>query len=216
MLNDTEDQQEDSLSKHTLHKPMRINSLTDGVFAIIMTLLILEVKIPDVNTGGELKNQLWSTGFRLLIYAMSFLLAGVYWISHRVIFATVKKVNTTLIWLNIIYLMICSLIPFGAALLGRYPKDTTALSLYGILLALLAGWRLLLYYFVTSHPELLYAPVPGKRRRRVMSVMIFAPVMFLISICFVPFFPGLSLIIYAVTPVCFATAISIVSNMPVK
>ncbi len=209
-------EQNEHQDKHTLHKPMRIISLTDGVFSIIMTLLILEVKIPSAKSKEELKGQLLSTGFTLLIYVMSFLLAGVYWISHRVIFSNIKKVNTLLVWLNIIYLMICSVIPFGAALLARFPDDTTTLICYGIFLGLLAGWRLFIYSYVTNHHELLYAPLEEKRRKRVMRVMIFAPIMFFMSICLVPLSHTLSLVIYAVTPVIFATAISIVSNMPVK
>ena len=64
--------------KNTLNQPMRIVTLTDGVFAIIMTLLILEVKIPEFRSGGVLKNEISSTGYRLFLFAMSFLLAGVY------------------------------------------------------------------------------------------------------------------------------------------
>ncbi len=216
MLKESEEHNEHSELKHTLNQPMRIVTLTDGVFAIIMTLLILEVKIPEIKSGGALKDEINSTGYRLFLFAMSFLLAGVYWISHRVIFSYVRRVNTMLVWLNIIFLMICSLIPFGAAILGNYPHDSIALFFYGILLTLLAGWRLLLYLYVTSHHDLLYAPVPAKRKKRVSGVMIFAPVMFFLSLCLVPYYPTLSLILFAVTPVFFATAISIVSNMPVK
>ena len=77
MLKEPEDHNEFSEHKHTLNQPMRIVTLTDGVFAIIMTLLILEVKIPGSQTGESLKAQLNSTGYRLFLFAMSFLLAGV-------------------------------------------------------------------------------------------------------------------------------------------
>ncbi len=106
---------------HSLKDPSRIQALTDGVFAIIMTLLVLELKVPAVQKGVELSRQLKGLGYHLLLYFASFLLAGVYWVGHRLIFSLVKHVNTTLVWLNIFFLMICSLIPFAAALLGNYP-----------------------------------------------------------------------------------------------
>ena len=198
-----------------LKDPTRILALTDGVFAIIMTLLILEVKIPSANVMILIEDQLLNTGYRLILYFMSFLLAGVYWVSHRLIFANVKHVNNTLIWLNIIFLMICSLIPFAANLLGTFPRDFYALLFYGSLLTLLAAWRLYMYVYVTGRHHLLIAPVKHVRRRRIIRVMIFAPVMFFLSLCMISSFPTLSLILYAITPPCFVAAITIANRMPV-
>ena len=206
---------EHSPDGQALKDPTRILALTDGVFAIIMTLLILEVKVPSSNVMILLQDQLLTTAYHLMLYFMSFLLAGVYWVSHRLMFANVKHVNNTLVWLNIIFLMICSLIPFGAALLGSFPHDFYALLFYGILLALLAGWRLFMYVYITGRHHLLIAPVMHVRRKRIIRVMIFAPVMFLLSLCLVSSFPTLSLILYAITPPCFVTAISIANHMPV-
>lgn len=201
---------------HSLKDPSRTVALTDGVFAIIMTLLVLELKVPPVQKGVELGEKLNGLGYHLLLYFASFLLAGVYWVGHRLIFSLVKYVNTTLVWLNIFFLMICSLIPFGAALLGNYPFETYSLAIYGILLFLLAGWRLFMYVYVTQHHSLLYAPVPRIRRRRVIGVMIFAPVMFLLSFCIVPFFPRLALVLYCIIPPMFVTAITLVNKMKIE
>lgn len=194
-----------------LKSPSRIINLTDGVFAIIMTLLVLELKVPEVNSGS-LGEALKHCGFKLFLYAISFLLAGVYWVGHRLIFSHIKYVNNTLIWLNIIFLMICSLIPFGAALLGSYPNEIPSLTAYGFLLFLLAGWRLLMYYYVTRRHELLIDIIPPKQKRNVLMIMIFAPLMFLISILIVPYSQSLALILYATTPPCFVTLITIANH----
>ena len=201
--------------QHSLKDPSRILALTDGVFAIIMTLLVLELKVPDVHRAAELSSHLKGLGYHLLLYFASFLLASVYWVGHRLIFSLVKYVNTTLIWLNIVFLMICSLIPFAAALLGNYPLETHSLFIYGVLLFLLAGWRLFMYVYVTHHHSLLYAAVPRIRRKRVTGVMIFAPVMFLLSLCIVPFFPKVALVLYCITPPMFVTAITLVNKMKI-
>ena len=197
----------------SLTNPTRVLALTDGVFAIIMTLLVLELKVPTISNTDLLFDELMKCSFNLLLYFASFLLAGVYWMGHRLIFSLIKSVNTQLVWLNIIFLMICSLIPFGAALLGAYPFTTETLTMYGTLLTMLASWRLLMYWYVTSNKKILHTPVPPRRRRRVISVMLFAPVMFLMSICIVPFLPGLSLILFCVTPVMFVTLITIVNRI---
>ena len=197
----------------SLTNPTRVLALTDGVFAIIMTLLVLELKVPNISNTALLYDELMQCGYKLLLYFASFLLAGVYWMGHRLIFSLIKEVNVTLVWLNIFFLMICSLIPFGAALLGTYPFATETLTMYGALLTMLAGWRLLMYWYVTSNKKILHAPVPPRRRRRVLSVMIFAPVMFFLSICIVPFLPGLSLFLFCVTPLMFVTLITIVNKV---
>lgn len=206
---------EHSTDRQNLKDPARLLALTDGVFAIIMTLLILEVKIPSSNVMILLQEQLKATGYLLLLYCMSFLLAGVYWVSHRFIFSHVKYVNNTLIWMNIIFLMICSLIPFAANLLGNFPKDFYALLFYGLLLSVLAGMRLYIFIYIANRHHLMFAPMLHIRRKRIVRVMIFAPVMFLLSLCLISSWPTLSLIIYAITPPCFVAAIIIANRLPV-
>ena len=203
---------ENTLHESSLKDPTRILALTDGVFAIIMTLLVLELKVPKLSDTSKLYEELMNCGYQLLLYFASFLLAGVYWLGHRLLFSLIKYVNTTLVWLNIIFLMIASLIPFGAALLGSYPHATETLSMYGFLLTMLASWRLLMYVYATANRKLLHSAVPPKRRSRVITVMIVAPILFLISICIVPFFPTLALVLYCVTPVIFVTLITIVNR----
>ncbi len=201
-------------SAHLLKDPTRVLALTDGVFAIIMTLLVLELKVPTVDPNDKLTfvHVISEGAYKLFLFAVSFLLAGVYWVGHRLIFSLVRKVNNTLVWLNIIFLMICSLIPFGAALLGTYPHQQFALVAYGLLLFMLAGWRLLMYLYVTSHHELTHTIVPPKRKKRVVGVMIFAPVMFLLSLSITGIYPTAALVLYAITPPMFVTAITLVNK----
>jgi uncharacterized membrane protein len=201
---------------HLLKDPTRILALSDGVFAIIMTLLVLEIKVPELESHNPemFKRLMMDCAYKLFLFIISFLLAGVYWVGHRMLFSLVKKVNNTLVWLNIIFLMICSLIPFGAALLGHYSNNTIALAAYGILLTMLAAWRLLMYVYVTSNHKLLYKPVSSIKRKRIIHVMIFAPVMFLLSISITGIFPIAALVFYAITPPLFVTAITIVNSKP--
>jgi uncharacterized membrane protein len=154
--------------------------------------------------------------FTLMLYAISFLLAGVYWMGHRMIFSLVKNVNYSLTWMNIVYLMLSSLIPFGAALLGSYKYNEFALVGYGLLLFSLAFWRLIMYVYVTSTPAVRFGPVPPKRRKMVIQVLIFAPCMFLASTLICRILPTTALIIDAITPPMFVTAITLINKMEME
>ncbi len=191
----------------------RVLALTDGVFAIVMTILVLELHVPIFFEDTLFNSDVSEVGYKLIFYFAAFLLAGVYWAGHRALFNLVKRVNNTLIWLNIVFLMIAALIPFGASLLGEY-HYTLPLIGYGVLLLLLAAWRLLMYVYVTSHHELIFRPVHPVKRKRVIACMSIAPAFFLVSIFLAPFFHVFSLTIYIITPPIFLTLITLASKSP--
>lgn len=122
--------------------PDRLKTLADGVFAIAMTVLVLQLSVPAATEGtrlGKLLSELWP---ELLMYALSFLVLGVYWLIHHIIFNEIVRSDSTLVWLNIVFLMLAALIPFSTALIGEHGAETaTALFYGGNLLALfLIGW----------------------------------------------------------------------------
>ena len=126
----------------------RLTALADGVFAIAMTLLVLELAVPVVTAEdeslGELLLEMWP---EFLMYALGFLVLGVYWIIHHMIFDSVERYDTTLAWLNIVYLMFAALIPFVTALVVQNGAMTATALAFGLnLLALFAmGWALWTY-----------------------------------------------------------------------
>jgi len=169
------------LEKEITHhrNPVRIINLTDAVFAIIMTLLVLEIKIPE-ESPHSLESVISTYGIKVISFIMSFSVAAVYWMSHKLIFANVKKINTTILWLNIIYLMIASLIPFVAGLIGSFPLEPNSLIFYAIILTLLATIRLIMYIYVTSKKEFLYDSITAKTRSKIIKTMSLAALSFFI------------------------------------
>jgi uncharacterized membrane protein len=125
----------------------RIEAFSDGVFAVAITLLILEVKVPEIEPGSTLFHALWPLWPKLLAYAVSFGVIGVFWIGHHIMFHYIKRSDRILLWLNTVLLMCISAIPFFAALLGEYQEDTTAVVLYGAFLCLTG----LVFYFIWAH-----------------------------------------------------------------
>jgi uncharacterized membrane protein len=132
-------------------------ALSDGVFAIILTILVLEIAVPKDLSHGSLGTVLEELRPTLFAWVISFLITGMYWVSHRDLFAKVRVVNRDLVWLNLLFLLPVGLIPFAASLLGEYPDEPIALHLYGGVMIAVAVMRLVMYRYVTRRPALLGA-----------------------------------------------------------
>ncbi len=117
----------------------RLETLIDGVFAIAMTILVLELRAPATLGPAGLAGELLGLWSRFATFFISFIVLGVYWFANHQVFHFVLRVNRTLVWLNVLFLMGIALIPFAASLMGTYPQDPVALSLYGAVLGLLAA-----------------------------------------------------------------------------
>jgi uncharacterized membrane protein len=98
--------------------PNRLEILTDGVFAIVMTLLVLEITLPEIaqpTLQAELPQKLLELWPKLFKYALSFLVLGILWGFHHLVFHSIKHSNMALVWLNILFLMFVTLIPFSTS-----------------------------------------------------------------------------------------------------
>jgi uncharacterized membrane protein len=132
--------------------PHRLLALTDGVYAIVMTILVLELSVPIV-TGAmvnkELSHGLLEMWPEFLIYGLSFFVLGVFWLMHHYIFDSVYRFDAALSWINIFFLMCTGLIPFSTALFGVYGAERITALVYGInmFFGFLGLWALLLYSF---------------------------------------------------------------------
>ncbi len=108
----------------------RIEALTDGIFAIAMTLLVLNLSLPEMETGltqtAEVHNLLIGQMHKFFNYALSFVLLAIFWILHHQQFHFIKRTDRVHLWINIFTLMFIVLIPFSASLVGDYPKEWMA------------------------------------------------------------------------------------------
>lgn len=116
-----------TLSKH------RIEALTDGIFAIVMTLIVLELKVPELErhaSNQEILDKLGAIGPALLSFFLTFVLAGLFWFLHHMLTQFVRHMTRALILLNLLFLLFVSLLPFSAAMLGRFLHAPIALQIY--------------------------------------------------------------------------------------
>lgn len=111
----------------------RIEALSDGVFAIAMTLLVLELKIPDLPKDvaqAELLARLREMLPHFYSYALTFILAGVFWIFHHFTFHFIRHTTRLLLWQNTIFLMFVSLLPFSTHFMADYMHHSVAQMFY--------------------------------------------------------------------------------------
>src|SRR5262245_12950012 len=101
----------------------RIEALSDGVFAIAMTILVLEIHVPSVDQvpPRELVHVLWRMWPKIAGYVVTFVNIGTLWIGHHFQFHYIRRTDRTLLWLDLFYLMFVSFLPFAAGLVGSYP-----------------------------------------------------------------------------------------------
>jgi uncharacterized membrane protein len=120
-------------------KPSRVEAFSDGVLAIIITLLVLELKVPhlvDAMSRGEAFSALGALTPKILSFILSFIYVATFWVNHHHFFHLVKEVNEGLVWQNNSLLLCLSFIPFPTAFIGDYPQNAVALSFFAFVLTL--------------------------------------------------------------------------------
>lgn len=118
--------------KHIL-KISRLSGLTDGIFAIAMTILALDLRLPEGTIAATLPNVFFPDIFlKLIIYVGSFIILGTLWIAINYQLGLLKQVNRRYLWANVFYLMMVCVVPFSASLLARFPKSQISISFFAI------------------------------------------------------------------------------------
>lgn len=100
----------------------RIEALSDGVFSIAMTLLVLKLEVPEVmhhSSNADMLMQMLALAPQFLTFVVTFLIAGGFWFLHHLTFHFIRHVNGFLVWVNLLFLMFVSLLPFSAGLMSH-------------------------------------------------------------------------------------------------
>jgi uncharacterized membrane protein len=122
----------------------RVEAFSDGVLAIIITIMVLELKVPHSTEWSALAEN-W---FVFLSYVLSFVFVGLYWINHHHLFQKVEKINNKILLANLLGLFWQSLIPFSTAWMGENAFQSTTVTLYASILTLSILSHLLLVHLL--------------------------------------------------------------------
>ncbi len=140
----------------------RLEAFSDGVFAIIITIMVLDLKIPSDGNWTAIMNDAWMSTF--LAYLVSFIITASFWVSHHLIISNLNKVDSGLLWINVLTLLPMSLVPITTAWFGEFPNSVAPSVTYGLVYVLSVGALFNLSHIVSKH---LANPVVQKRMRRV-------------------------------------------------
>lgn len=159
----------------------RVLGFSDGVFAFASTLLVLKIDLPAV-TAGQLTNDFWQMFLPLapqyIANIISFLIIGYYWINHHAIFSLVQRYNSTVVWLNIFFLVFLSFLPFPVDLYGENFMVPNVVVFYSASLAIV-GLMLAIIWFYASHNYRLVSDSLSKKQINYYMVRnLVAPIVF--------------------------------------
>ncbi|HYV08744.1 MAG TPA: TMEM175 family protein [Thermoplasmata archaeon] len=182
--------------------PGRLLTLADGIFAIAMTLLVLDLRLPD-GSNADLATQLAGLRSAFLTFVISFVVLGVFWFAHHQTFHFLVRVNRTLVWLSIGFFLGVALIPFVASVLGAHPDDPIAFTLYGGAIGLLTVLGYVTWWYMTGDRGLVVDGMDPNLVRKVQHWIAVGPVIALVAIALAFVSPLASLLIYVALPVLF-------------
>ncbi len=120
-------------------KTTRVETLSDGVVAIVITIMVLEFKLPSVDnkaTSTLITEHLLHLVPYFVVYLFSFMMIGILWTNHHHMFHLLDKIDNTVLWQNFTFLFFLSLIPFATGLLGANLKIPASVAFYGFVLLL--------------------------------------------------------------------------------
>ncbi len=154
-----------------MHKG-RLEAFSDGVLAIIITIMVLEMKVPHSSDLGALQAILPIFGG----YVLSFIYVGIYWNNHHHLFQAVKHVNGAVLWANLHLLFWLSLLPFASGWMGENHFAKWPVAVYGLILIMAgAAYYILVRVLLAGHgPESTLAKAIGSDRKGTISLVIYA------------------------------------------
>jgi uncharacterized membrane protein len=161
----------------------RLLALSDGVIAIAITLLVLEITVPEIPPGAsaEALRALGAEQWHEFVgYVLSFLVIGLYWTLHRRIFVYIEAHDRGIVWLNLLFLLFVAFVPYGTSVFSTYP-NRLGVSVIAAVLAL-TGLSLALLWMYASRRRLLQEGLTSRVVTIQATRYLVSPVVFLLSI----------------------------------
>ncbi|MCG9912126.1 MAG: TMEM175 family protein [Flavobacteriales bacterium] len=121
------------MNKTTRISTGRLEAFSDGVIAIIITVMVFDLKLQEIPTDNTVWDELLKLVPKLISYAISFLMLAIMWVNHHQLFHQIKRTDNKLLWYNIHLLFWMSLIPFGTHFIGANPWLWQSSLFYGVI-----------------------------------------------------------------------------------
>ncbi|HUB99836.1 MAG TPA: TMEM175 family protein [Solirubrobacterales bacterium] len=190
----------------------RLEAFSDGVFAIAITLLVLEIQIPEPGSG-RLSHELAAQWPSYAAFFISFLTIGIIWINHHAMLRRLARADHSILIWNLFLLMTVSILPFTTALMAQYLKESEGESLAA---GIYAGSFLLMgvvfagmqRHILFRRPELLEEEIDERTRIRTLRLAALGVVPYLLAVALAPLSPYISLAICGALVVYYALPVA--------
>lgn len=181
----------------------RLEALGDGIFSVAMTILVIELKIPIVhgNSLKDLLQGLYETRQELFCYFISFIVLGIMWFGHRMVFEYISRTNRYFIFLGVLFYMIVCLVPFSTRFLAANTLRWYSILMYGLNLSC-CNLTLYAQWLYGIHRPILHArSIPQGVKKEAQRLFLISPIMYCIAVAFAFFLPLVSVVIFFITPI---------------
>jgi len=182
----------------------RLVFFSDAVMAIAITLLAIELKLPEgelLRDSAGLAEHLLEMRGKFLGFLISFMVIGLYWVAHHWLFSYIRRYDVSLLWLNLLFLLGITFLPFATSLLGNYLILSLARTVYASTVAFIGLASTALWIYATRNRRLVDRDLDARLIRRVTLRSLIPPLLFLLSIPLARLAPGLTLLLWSLTAV---------------
>lgn len=181
----------------------RLEAFSDGVFAIVITLLFLNLKVPEIGNQAdwrELFDALYLALPKFLSIILSFVFVAIFWVAHHQFFHTLRETTRALLWLNLIFLFLVCFVPFPAAVLTQFPDNKTAVVLFGATVLLTGVMLVALRWYAWMQHKEITAITDDNQVRKALHRSVLITIFNVIGLIVSFFYPMAAIVIYLLTP----------------
>jgi uncharacterized membrane protein len=186
----------------------RIEAFSDGIFAVAATLLVLDLKdlsLPANPNATDVWHALVAQLPKFLSWLISFIIVCKFWLNHHHLLRLARHADYGMVWLNSLFLMFQSLVPFPTSLMGEYPNNSLAVGLFGIIMAFNTLLFMLLYSYILKN--LLNPQMAGTEDPHVIRKSFIGPLSYLTGTAAAWINTDLAFVVYFITPLFFITPV---------
>lgn len=190
----------------------RLEAFSDSVFAIVITLLFLDLRAPEIphdSSWQELWAEIYKLAPKFMSIVVSFTFVAIFWVAHHQFFHTLKQTTRALLWLNLVFLFLVCFVPFPAAIMTEYPNNKASVLFFGAAVFLTSVLLLALrWYAWIQHREISAITREDEVRkalRRSYAIVIFYAAGIIVSF----FYPIVAIVMYLITPLTLLFPVSV-------
>ncbi|KUK74307.1 MULTISPECIES: TMEM175 family protein [Methanobacterium] len=186
----------------------RLETLTDGLFAIAMTILVVTIEIPmgPIHTSQLFLQTTGEILPKYVVYFLSFLILAGFWINHHILFL-IKKTNLTLTWINVFWLMFITLVPLSTSIIAQFPQYQLSQFIFDLNLLMIGLFSYMIWRYALDHDLIRENAKPYDPYIR--RITLFMPAIVFLSICISFLNLKWSLLILFMIPLLFVVAIKV-------